>query len=149
MLSEQRDCLIAEAHVGIALFVGSQVAQVADVPFLRGGTTMDGVVGVEVGACCGTPLSEVSELVDVDAVATLGVESADHTGNLGGVVECGLAEGDHPSNFGFVGVEDADGVATGVGGVVVVEEEGREGECGHEGQGLSQHLELLGLWILR
>lgn len=50
-----------------------------------------------------------------------------------------MAERDEAANGGVVGVEDADGVAFGVGLFEVVEEEGVEGEGGEKGEAAFEH----------
>lgn len=84
--------------------------------------------------CGGASFSQVSELMDVEAVFSLGVEALDHAGDLSGGIKSLLAEGDGSTYFGLLGVEDADGVAAGIRLGGAVEHEGRESEEGHEGK---------------
>ena len=75
---------------------------------------------------CDAAIGQISELVDVDAVFAVGAEAFEGAGDLGGGGYAVLAERGDASDLRVVGVEDADGVAFGVGGLLLVE--GEEGE---------------------
>lgn len=75
---------------------------------------MHGVVRVEMRTCGCATLGEISELVNVDAVFSIRIESSGKAGNFGGKRDVLLAEGDDASNVGVAWIQDADGVAAGV-----------------------------------
>lgn len=79
------------------------------------------VVRVVVSSSSDAAFSEISEFMDVYAVLTVRSESLDRAGYFGGRVDVLLTEGSHSSSVGVVGVEDANGVSFGVGGLDLVE----------------------------
>lgn len=95
---------------------------------------------VVVGAGGGAALNQVAVLVDVDAVLGVRGEAFDHAGDLGGLEDVVLAEGDHSPDGGGLGVEETDCVAFGVRwGRGAVQEQGSEGESGQEGECSAPH----------
>lgn len=105
--SDQLDQLVRDGPLGVALAVGFEVAEVADVAFAVGGGAVGFGERVEVGSSACAAVGVVTELVDVHAALGRGVVAADVVGDgcRGGFGR--LLEGDGAADLG-VTAEDCD-----------------------------------------
>ncbi len=65
-------------------------------------------MGIEMASCCCASIRQISELMDMDPVFLVGVESSHYCSQLRRLCNCVLTEGNHSMNFRVVRVEDAD-----------------------------------------
>jgi len=102
---DQLDVLVGDGALGVALAVGLEVAQVANVALrVRGGAVLF-AVGVEVRTGAGAAVGVVAEGVDVHATLGVGIVAGDVEGDLGLRALGGLLEGHGALDVG-VSAED-------------------------------------------
>merc|ERR1712183_829605 len=98
--ADQLDELVRDGALGVALGVGLEVAQVADVALAVGGGAVGLVVGVEVRTGAGAAVGVVTKGVDVHAALGVGIVAGDVPGDLGVGGLGGLLEGDGALDVG-------------------------------------------------
>jgi hypothetical protein len=77
-------------------------------------------VGVVVRSSSSTSLSEISKLMNMDSMFSVGLQSFDRECDFGGGIDTVLAERSDASHVGLVGVENTDSVSFGIWSNVVV-----------------------------
>lgn len=75
---------------------------------------MHGVLRIEMRACSRATLGEITELVDVNAMFSIRIESSGKAGDFSWKRYVLLTEGHDTSNVGVAWIQDADSVTTGV-----------------------------------
>lgn len=104
VLPVKRNQLVSKAQVRIAKRVSHQVAQVPDVSLLRKRTAMLLVIRVEMGSSSCAPLSQISELVDVNTVFSVRIEALNGKCYFGRGVDAVLTKRCYSSHIRLVRV---------------------------------------------
>jgi len=105
---DQFDQAIRDGSVDVALTVCLEVAEIADVTLIVGGSAVGLVVGVEMRSSARAAIGVVAEGMDVNAALSVGVIAGDVEGDGGLVALRSLLEGDSALD-GRVSSDNGDG----------------------------------------
>jgi len=100
VLADQLDEAVADASLGVSLTISLDVAQVTNVAFRVGWSTVSLAVWVVVGPSAGASVCVITELMDVHATLSIGVVAGDVPGDGGRGGLGGLLEGHLSSDLG-------------------------------------------------
>jgi len=97
--ADQLDKLVLDSASRVSLAVGLEVAKVAYVAYLIGGSTVCLAMGVEVRSRGRAAVGVVTELVDMNTTLSIGIVAGDVPCNGGWGGLGGLLEGHRPGDF--------------------------------------------------